>query len=292
MKTLKLLIIFLVLVGGLILALNWRLILTSDTSDDNFGDEDLIDIGAKCEEVRNAWGRCTEWDQDLYSVQREDIDQSKSMGMFSREGYNTVNNALRESATNKACESYLTCLHDTLFNASKLQKQYDGIQFLTKQEKLGNDQRVKEVEERHELYTQINQFVQSRHTISPRFEAESADWVSFSAHQNYILAKARQYRQHQLYRKEMSHISDFQKGLDESNLKTSTNKQRSRFYNDLCEQIIDYFEQDIPSQEKAELLNSIYNKFSNQESGYGLDKLAAFVVSYRDKLKSNEQTVE
>lgn len=292
MKSLKLLIIFLVLVGGLILTLNWRSIIPAGVGDDDFGDEDLIDIGAKCEEVRNAWGRCTEWDQELYAVQKEDIDQSKSMGMFSREGYNTVNNALRESATNKACESYLACLHDTLFNASKLQKQYDGVQFLTKQEKLGNDQRVKEVEERHELYTQINQFVQSRHTISPRFDTEDADWVSFSTYQNSILDTARKYRQHKLYTQEMSHIPDFQRGLNESNLRASTDKQRSRFYEDLCLRIIDCFEKDTLSKEKAEVLNRIYNEFSNQESSYGLDKLAAFVVSYRDKLKSNEQTVE
>ena len=150
MKSLKLLLIFLVLVGGLFVALNWKSIITTVMGNgDKFVGEDLIHIGEKCEEIRNAWGRCTEWDESLYNAQRADIDQSKSMGMFSREGYNTVNNALRESATNKACGSYLACLHDTLFDSSKLQQQYDGVQFLKEHEKLENDPRVKDVEERH-----------------------------------------------------------------------------------------------------------------------------------------------
>lgn len=288
MKALKLLIIFLVLVGGLVVTLNWRLIIPVGVGNDDFREEDLIDIGAKCEEVRNAWDHCTEWDQDLYTVQREDIDQSKLMGLFSREGYNTVNNALRESATNKVCGSYLACLHDTLFNAFKLQKQYDGVQFLTKHEKLENDQRVKEVEERHELYTKISRFVKSYHTISPRFDVEDSDWISFSTYQNNILGMARNYRQNKLYMAEMSHIPGFPEGLNESALKASTDRQRSNFYEVLCSQVVAYFEKDTLSQKNAEVLDKIYKDFINQESYYGVEKLATFVVNYRDKLKSNE----
>lgn len=294
MKAIKLLLIFLVLVGGLYVVLNWDSIFKTVTgNDENFVGEDLIDISEKCEEIRNAWGHCTEWDESLYNAQRADIDQSKSMGIFSREGYNTVNNALRESATNKACGSYLACLHDTLFDSSKLQQQYDGVQFLKEHENLGNDPRVKEVEERHALYRKIDSFVRSSHYISPRFDTEYADWTSFAAYQNSILGMARNYRNNQVYTAEMTHIPGFQSGLNESHLKSVTNAYRSRFYEGLSTQIINHFETDSVNQENANRLNDIYKTFINQESNYGVERLATFIVNYRDqlaKLKANEQT--
>lgn len=296
MKSLKLLLIFLVLVGGLFVALNWKSIITTVMGNgDKFVGEDLIHIGEKCEEIRNAWGRCTEWDESLYNAQRADIDQSKSMGMFSREGYNTVNNALRESATNKACGSYLACLHDTLFDSSKLQQQYDGVQFLKEHEQLANDPRVKEVEERHALYKKINAFVKSSHYISPRFDAEDSDWTSFAAYQNNILGTARNYRSDKLYTAEMTHIPGFQSGLNESHLRSVTNAYRSHFYEGLSEQIINHFEADSVNQENADRLNGIYKTFINQESNYGVERLATFIVNYRDQLanmKANEQTIQ
>lgn len=292
MKALKLLLIFLVFAGGLFMALNWKSITTLGDNSDNFADEDLIDISAKCDEIRDAWGRCTEWDEELYTVQRADLDQSKSMGMFSREGYNTVNNALRESAANRACGSYLTCLHDTLFDNNKLQKQYAGVQFLKEREKLESDPRVKEVEERHALYEKIDRFVKSPHYISPQFDTEDANWTSFAAYQNNILGTARSYRSNKLYTAEMMHIPGFQSGLSENHLKSVTNVQRSRFYENLCTQIINHFEADSLSQENAETLNGIYKTFINQESNYGVEKLATFIVNYRDKLKTNEQMIQ
>ena len=296
MKALKLLFIFVVFAGGLYVVLNWDSIFKTVTgNDENFVDEDLIDIGAKCEEIRNAWGHCTEWDESLYNAQRADIDQSKSMGMFSREGYNTVNNALRESVTNKACGSYLACLHDTLFDSSKLQQQYDGVQFLKEHEQLENDPRVKEVEERHTLYRKIDSFVRSPHYISPRFDAEDADWTSFAAYQNNILGTARSYRNNQVYTAEMTHIPGFRNGLSENHVRSVTNAQRSRFYEGLSSQIINHFETDSVSQANADRLNGIYKTFINQESNYGVERLATFIVNYRDqlaKLKANEQTIQ
>lgn len=297
MKALKLLLIFLLLAGGLFVALNWRSIVPLPQDDDDFGEEDLIDISEKCEEIREAWRRAAGWDESLYSVQRADINQSKELGMFSREGFNTVNNTLRESATNKACGTYLACLHDTSFNASKLQHQYDGVQFLKKHENLKEDDpRVKEVEERHALYRKIVAFVKSSHTISPQFDPDKAAWTSFAVKQNRILGTARSYRNNKLYQAEMTHIPGFRQGLSEGHVSSVTNAQRSRFYRRLCSQIIDHFQADSLCQENSDRLNEVYNTFVNQESNHGVERLAAFVVNYKNQLeqllKANEQTIQ
>lgn len=280
MKAIKLSIIFLVFTGGLILALNWNSIFKSTSNEDNFQQEDLIDISAKCKEIRGAWESCSGWDENLYKSIREDIDQSKSMGIFSREGYNTVNNTLRESATNKACDGYLVALHNKTFNDSKLQEHYKGVQSIKKYENLDNDLRVKDVENRHKLYTSIKQFVNSPHSITPEFDIQNTAWTPFAALQSNVLSTASSYRQNKLYITEMVHIPGFQSGLDESHLKALTNAQRSSFYQGLCSQIINYFQNETPTPEKIKLLDQIYKNFTNQESDYGIEELAKFKINY------------
>lgn len=280
MKTVKLLSIFVLLVGAIFLALNWSSLFPDDSNKDEFTSEDKIDISAECSKIRDAWEAQKKWSADLYKSEREDIDQSKAMGLFSREGYNTVNNCLRESAANKACDDYLTALHDSKdFSDASLQSAYKGVKFMKDAEKMEKDPRIQDVEKRHQLYTSIRNFVNSSHTITPHFDVVSTEWTSFASAQNSILTQARNYRQNPLF-SEMSHISGFTSGLDEAKLKEITNPQRGRFYTSLSQQIINYFRSETPTEDKQRLLNQIYRNFTYQESDYGVDSLAMLKVTY------------
>lgn len=279
MKIIKLILVFIVIVGGLFLALNWGSLFGNHSKKDDFVEEDLIDISEKCDEIRKAWASKTEWSDDLYKTQREDIDQSKSMGMFSREGYNTVNNCLRESATNKACDGYMSALHSSNFSDALLQKAYKGVVAINKYEKLDDETRIKSVEQLHSLYTDISKFVKSSHPITPEFDTDAADWVSFVSIQNGFLVKAKKYRDNPLF-KEMANVPGFTSGLNEENIKKSTNPQRKEFYQKLSSQIIKFFNSVEATQDKVNLLNQIYKNFTYQESDYGVDSLAILIVNY------------
>ena len=279
MKILKLLVIFVLLVGGIFLALNWNSLFHSNDENGEFGGEDLIDISEKCNEIRKAWASQTGWSAELYQAEREDIDQSKAMGMFSREGYNTVNNCLRESATNKACDGYMDALHANPFSDAALQSANKGVKAIKAAEKLDGEQRIVSVEKLHQLYSNINNFVKSRHIITPHFDTEKADWVSFASAQNGIISTARAYRQNPLF-KEMENVPGFKTGLDEAALKKVTASQRRSFYEGLSSQIVAYFNTQEPTPDKVNLLNQIYKNFTYQESDYGVDQLATLKVNY------------
>lgn len=280
MKIVKLLAIFTVLVGGIFLALNWGSIFGGSSKGDDFVEEDLIDISEKCDEIRKSWDVQSGWSDELYKTHREDIDQSKSMGMFSREGYNTVNNCLRETSTNKACDGYMSALHAAKFSDADLQKAYKGVMAIKQYEKLDGETRITNVERLHKLYTNISKFVNSSHTITPHFDTETADWTSFVRLQDGILSTAKSYRGDALF-KEMVNIPGFKSGLNEDNLKKQTNVQRKRFYTDLSSQIIKYFSSEEPTADKVKLLGQIYKNFTYQESDYGVDALAELIVSYK-----------
>lgn len=279
MKVIKLTVIFLLIVGGIFLALNWGSLFGGASIGDDFGEEDLIDISEKCDEIRSAWSSQTEWNEDLYKAQREDIDQSKSMGMFSREGYNTVNNCLRETSTNKACDGYMSALHAESFDDPVLQRAYKGVVAIKAYEKLDDEPRVKNVEQIHSLYTNISNFVKSSHKINPHFDTKTADWVSFVSAQNSILTKAQNYRNNAMF-KDVEHIPGFKSGLSEENLRKQISPQRKGFYQNLSSQIIAYFNSVEPTEDKVNLLNQIYKNFTYQESDYGVDELATLKVNY------------
>jgi len=279
MKALKLFAIFIVIVGGIFLAINWGSLFGSAIKGDNFVDEDQIDISEKCDEIKQEWSSQTEWNDELYKAQRDDIDQSMFMGMFSREGYNTVNNCLRETAINKACDCYKKALHAQSFSDAALQKAYKGVTAIKKYEKMDNEPRIKDVEQLHQLYTSITKFIHSGHKITPHFDQNKADWTSFASAKNSILSKARSLKANNLY-KEMEHIPGFESGLNDKELERQANSQRKPFHEELSTQIIDYFNSVEPTPDKVNLLNQIYKNFIYQESDYGVDKLAKLKVNY------------
>lgn len=262
MKIIKLLLIFVLLAGGILLALNWNSIVKPGEKN-GFPPEDLIDVGKKCDEIRAEWKSAGGWDEDLYQKQRADIDQSKGMGLFSKDGYNTVNNCLRETATVTACNAYLDALHADPFDARQLATCFRGVQSVKRHENLTNDARIKNVEERQSLYDKINVFISKKHIFTPRFDEDKYTWTAFESHKNDELEIAKDYRTHALYA-EMSHAPRFQDGLNEGLLSNTMEKHRQSYYDGLSQQIISCFESKEPTKENIDLLNTVVTQFKNE----------------------------
>lgn len=282
MKALKLLLVFLVVAGGIFLALFWGNLFGSEgeEEDTEFVTEDLVDIEAQCDSIRAAWRSESGWNETLYTKWRQRIDRRKEMKYFSQRGYTTVNNALRESVANASCNGYMSALQDAkFFDHSLLLTRYRGVEKLKELENMGSDSRIKKVEQMHKLYTDIRNFVSSNHAITPKFDTAKTAWTSFDATRNSILAKARNLSSDALY-KEMSMVPGFAAGLDIQNLTQTLDSQRKKFYQGLSAQIIAYFESRSHTQERANLLGQIFENFSNQESDYGVRELSRYVVGY------------
>lgn len=276
MKIIKLAAIFAVLVGGIFLAIKWNSLFSGSTTTE-YATEDKLNITDECNRIREAWEKESGWNEALYRDQRADIDQSKAMKMFSLEGYNKVNNCLRETVANKACEGYKNALHSDSFKDAALQQQFAGVTLLAKAENMENDPRIVNIKAIHKLYTNVNGFVSRKHSITPKFDTKTTDWRSFISLQNALVSTAKGYRNDPLF-KEIEHLPGFQQGLDEKTIRTATNGQRPSFYTRLSQQIVDYFSGVEATQENLNLLNQIYKNFANEETSYGLDNLATIKV--------------
>lgn len=284
MKYLKLSFIFGFFIGAIYLIINWGSIFPPANQDSEYADKDKLNITEECEKIRKGWSEVTEWDESLYKKQRADIDQSKAMGLFSKEGYNTVNNTLRETATNKACDAYFNELKKgEAFQHDNLVKHYNGVKTIMEAEELDDDPRITHVKEVNQLYNRIRAFVNSDHRIRPAFDEEKTDWKSFAMLQSNIIATANSYKNNKLY-SEVKLVPGFASGLNDAQLKQMTDPQRAKFYNDLCKQIIAYFSKVEATQANYNLFNQIYKNFAREDSDHGLDELAEALVDFKSKI--------
>lgn len=291
MKFIKLALIFIVLVGGILLVSNLKSIFPTKNQQDEFCNEDLIDITEVCNNIRKEWEASQTWDETLYHKHREDINQSKNMGLFSKTGYNTVNNALRETATNKACKAYLDELKKNDFSHARLNKHYKGVLFIKDKEALEKDERVIRVEDIHRLYSQIYAFSQNPHYITARYDTLKQSWYGFTALQNQIVDKAATYKKHKLY-SEVMQIPGFSKALNEQSLKVTTDKQRPQFYENLSRQIVGYFQTQEATPENRSRLESIIRQFNAEEKRHGVSNLTQYLVDLIDEINQKEKVNE
>lgn len=265
MKAIKLIGILVVLVGAIVLVLNWKSIFPSPTPDP-LPAEDKIDITAECKKISDSWAAHDSWNDSLYQAQRTDIDQSKNMKLLSAEGFNTVNNRLREEAANKVEEGYNKALKASPFNEAGLLRNYQGAQTLATAEEMNNDSRVSHIIKLQDLYNKIEAFVNSNHAITPNFNGNS--WTPFNQLQGKILAQARQLRGNPLYN-ELAHLPKFKDGLDEGKLKDKTDGYRRNFYDTLVNQIINK----VKSEERLDYYLEILIKEDNRSA----DKLGEYI---------------
>lgn len=276
MKAIKLIGILVVLVGAIVLALNWKSIFSNTSGGEQLPAEDKIDITAECKKISDSWAAHDSWNDSLYQAQRTDIDQSKNMKLLSAEGYNTVNNRLREEAANKVEEGYNKALKASPFNEAGLLRNYQGAQTLATAEEMNNDSRVSHIIKLQDLYNKIKAFVNSNHAITPNFNGNS--WTPFDQLQGKILAQARQLRGNPLYN-ELAHLPKFKDGLDEGKLKAKTDGYKRNFYDTLEAQIERHFNSKVQNESNKNLLDNILNQLEKQDYTSS-KKLAYYIVYY------------
>ena len=285
MKTLKMILVFVLLVGVIFFLMNWKKIVgtKSVTSYGNY-----INITEKCEEIRKAWENEKEWNSALYQAQRIELKQDSSLGQYKDiTEYQVVRNCLRESATNKAHAALFQEFHASQCNGKIIKENYDGILLLKKEEQLGRDERIVSAINCYNLYVKIDRFVKSSHQVSCKFDVETNSWKSFELQKNGVLNTAKNYRNHAIYKKELINNTNFIEGLNEQKLLTRMNSQFSGFQSQLSEQIVRHYESLEVNDSIVNLLNQVYHNFSNENMRS--QNLVQLVLSFRERLDKMKQ---
>jgi len=265
MKSLKLIFIFVILIGGIFVALYWNNIF-SDSQSEEFAKEDKVNVKDECDDIRNAWAKVAYWSDSLYESQKVHVVQLKSMQMVTMDSYFTIANTMKENATNKAHDAYLDIIGTAeKYDEQLLLEQYNGIQILKSKEELTNDERIQEIENVHSLYKKAMAFIKSSHKFSPKFKKET--WTSFdNLRKKLVFDEASNIKNSPLFGK-IENIPGLLEQLDEDYLYNLTESNRRSFYHSLSNQIYNYFNKITFSQSKYEKFKNIIYRFESESNG-------------------------
>lgn len=267
MKLLKIFLLFVVLVGGIFLVMLWTGG-NGSTPPPSLGEP--INPDEKCAEIRNAWDKETNWNEQLLKIQLQDLKQDVSLGRYDfQDDAETVQNTIRESATDRLCEAIFREFHSSSCNDNLVTKNFAGVQTLSDEFGMENDERLKKVRAVKAVYDKITAFVNSKHTIVAHYNADNNSWVSFSSLSQGIITTAANYRNDTIYKEDLSHIKRFIDGLNDSYIRRVVSSQESTFYNDLADQIITHFQSLMNREETITETNlsrfkKAYNDYTNE----------------------------
>ncbi len=278
MKILKIILIFIVLIGGIFLALNWDS-LFSDKSTVEIGDDNKIDTTKECDDIRKAWDNTDKWNMALYEDQKSAIEQKNISHRYEENSFEVVMNTLKECAIDKASQGYLNVLKDSAnFTHDILSEQYDGVCTLKTDFNLAADKRVTDIIDIHSLYLSAKQFVEDPHTPTAKFNEKSRSWTSLESYLNGVLKKLKTIKDNKHY-DAIQFVPMFVKGLNRDYIIQNISIQQQKYYEDLSGQIVKcYTNKKNACKTKEQLkvlygqLESIKNTF-NKESHYGEQEL-------------------
>jgi len=173
------------------------------------------------------------------------IDVWKNKTYIDEEGRATLRLTLFEGMLKKIEADYNNTLANYNIKPADAHKRLNndvaGLNEVAKVMDKALDNDAKEIKTIHQLYTNVYNFVNSGHKPKAEFKVdEGKTWKSFDEHKNGFVATAAGYRNNQLYSK-LNHISKFNEGLSENNVRKNVDNYRDSFYEDLAKQIIDYF---------------------------------------------------
>ena len=240
MKILKIILIFIVLIGGIFLALNWDS-LFGEQSKKTVRTDKKIDITQKCDEIRKAWEKTQRWDMALYEEQKSTIEQEEHDNCYMKDGYATAMTTLQECAINKACGSFKAVLNDpSIFSETLLSDQYKGVLRLVNDFNISGDERIDSVNHIHDLYTQALQFSKSSHEVKAFFDQKNRNWESLESKKTQILNQAKTIKEN-TYFMFIQNVPGLSEGLDESIIANKIDNQANTFYADLSLDIANFY---------------------------------------------------
>lgn len=291
MKLLKIILLFAILVSGIFFATRWSGIISPI---DILPPDDPIDVDVKCEEIRSAWSKEPNWNPQLLKSQKSDLDQDNSLGRYEyADDVETVLNTIRESATDKLCEAIFREFHSPTCDDKWVKHNFAGVDILSSTFDMEKDERLQKVRSVKALYDKITTFVNSKHRIIAKYDADENKWTSFSILGQSIINTAANYRKNTLYSRELSNINRFIDGLNDSAIRKVVNDQENGFYNSLSSQIIKHFQE--LSKDEENITEANLARFNNALDRYSREtklRLTEMTTAYRDFKKKYEEKMK
>ncbi len=286
MKILKVIIVFVVILGGIYFATQWNKIFQSDGGVE---ETSAIDVNVKSGEIRSAWASEDNWNEDLLRRQVNSLQREKKLKRYrSDDDYETVRNTIRSAGTDKLYTAIFREFHSPTCNHKLVELNYAGVKTLEESFHMENSESLQKVRRVKKVYDDITQFVRNPHAIVPRYDIASNSWTSFNTLRDGVIRTAANYRNSPIYQEDLCNIQRFIDGLKEAHVKSVVNGQERQFYDSLSSQICNHFrnlsESEI-TKKNCTRFGQALNKFSKETSNFS--NMRKEFERFNDKYKEN-----
>ena len=318
MKYVKLLAIFLVVVGGLVWAFSKGGRITFGKNE--FGGKNWKGYGKWVKRLEDEQKKASEWDEALYIAQFKDIEQKKSGKLITKDSYDLAHLTLRNNAIDRLCNTFPKYLKQENYSDVKVREIRRGLDTVAKYEEFKSfkgQPRLAHIDDVFKHYCEVLDFVNSSHAIGAKFDTKHLTWTSFDDRKQGVVNRANALKTNPLYA-EMKTIKMFEDGLKEDVVREAAEKSRATFYNRLSDQIIAYFEYIVPKvdttdanqleifvggapvvvfkdkldNERLTKVGQLWSRFDDENEGPGNTKLNNFKTRFGNALKEKEAVLK
>lgn len=278
MKIVKLLLVFVVILGGVVGA--FFLIGGGTNSGLEIPSDDTYQTYRK--QFENDWKNKGDWSDSLFCAH---CDMVRMLSME----YNVA--PLKDLNTTTAVE----VVYDNIFKEWKSVSCRRSIveNYIKALGKIQNEDEnarynpnVQKITSVNNTYKKALALAHKRIGLSPGFDGSS--WSSFSSYSNSILSEKNSIQDNENYKLYLANIKSIKDGL--SAIPSKLNNAKSRFYNDLANEIINHYrsiEQSSRTRSQLNEMRDARNKFNN-EAPSSNSYLNNFCNAFADDVDRNE----
>lgn len=266
MKAIKLIIIFIVLLGGVAGAF----LLLTDGEEGVLSSPPNTIYQSFSDEIKDDWKQKGDWDEKLFLSHCESVRQ---LGVKYETG------TLKDLNTTTAIEIVNRKIFDAWSSAScqksTIEKYVQAIQVIERENKNAEtDVRVKKIRSVYATYCEAYRLAHQSIGLSPSFNGYS--WNSYNNYAASVKGKRDHMLANSIYKEHLSGILELKNGLNSIPDKLSAGK--THFYNALADKIISYYSR---TRGQLDNLRNVKSKFDQEFHKVG--KLDRFVDEYTDR---------
>lgn len=278
MKILKLILVFVVILGGVVGAF-WFIGGSTNSGLDDPSDDTYQTYRAQFE---NDWKNKRDWSDSLFSAHCDMVRQlSLEYNVTPLKDLNTATAV--EVVSEKIFQEWssVSCKKVTIeyyINAlGKIQVEDENAK---------SNPNVQKINSVNETYKKAYALAYKGIGLTPGFDGVS--WRSFSSYSKSILSERNSMQNDANYKQYLVNIKDIKDGLNA--IPSKLNNARFRFYNDLASAIVSHYrniEQSVRTRSQLNELRNARNKF-NDEAPSPNDYLNNFCNTFADDVDRNE----
>lgn len=286
MKALKLVIIFVVALGGIVGAF---LLLSGNNKGAGIVPPEDNSYETYRVQIENEWNQLEDWNEQVY---KKNCDLVKQLSA-DRSGFQ-YSQPLMDLNTRKAVEIVREKIFAEWSSSScrknVIEKYINAVSVIENMDRnAASNPNVKQMKSVNSTYVKAYSLANRRIGLTPRFDGQS--WNSYESYSSSISSQKNAILADSNYKEYLSNITGVKKGLNSIPDKLAEGK--SRFSRSLANLIVDYYDDILSEERTRQQLNELRSMRNRFDSAFpSSSELNSFIKKFADDVEENETRSE